>query len=102
MLALPAQAESVRLYWDAALSGGSPLATYVVVWGTSPGVYTQSQVVPATQLTAEILNLSPGVPRYFAVRAVDTTGTPSGYSNELLVILPATVGTVTRVRVPRP
>ncbi len=81
-----AVAGSVRLYWDA--NTEQDLAGYVLVWGSSPGVYTQSATLAPDAVTHEVTSLPDGT-WYFAIRAFNTTGLHSGYSNEVQVVIAA-------------
>jgi hypothetical protein len=83
-------AGSVRLSWDA--NSEPDLAGYVLVWGTTSGLYTQSLTVAPTVATQEVTNLGGGT-YYFAVRAFNTAGQHSAYSNELVVVVASTVST---------
>lgn len=69
---------------------GSPLtdlAGYVVYWGTQSGNYTGSHRIDSASVTEWEIDLPPG--RYFfALTAVDADGMESGYSNELLKVIP--------------
>ena len=76
-----AAAGTVRLAWNA--NTEADLARYVLVWGTSSGVYTQSLDVAAATPSAEVSGLTDGT-YYFAVRAVNDSGAFSGYSNEVV------------------
>jgi len=63
---------------------GSPLtnlAGYKIYWGTAPGNYSSSATVMNAGLTAYVVtNLTPNT-YYFAVKAVNSTGTESVFSN---------------------
>ncbi|MBA2353418.1 MAG: IPT/TIG domain-containing protein, partial [Acidobacteria bacterium] len=83
--ATAAAAGSVSLYWDA--NSEPDLAGYVLVYGTAPGVYTQSVSLPASATTHEMTSLADGL-YYFAVRAFSTGGVQSTYSNEVTVSMP--------------
>ena len=84
--ATQAAAGSVRLYWDA--NSEPDLAGYVLVWGSAPGVYTQSLSVAPTVVTHEVTGLAEGT-WYFAIRAVNSTGLQSTPSNEVTVTVGA-------------
>ena len=90
-----AVAGSVRLYWDA--NTEPDLAGYVLVWGSSPGVYTESVTVDAAVVSHEVTSLAAGT-WYFAVRAFNGAGLQSGLSNEVTV----SVGAAVPVPVPVP
>ena len=74
------QAQTVTLAWDA--STGPNLAGYVVSYGTLPGVYT-THINLGVVTTTTITGLNPGQPYFFAVKAVNTSGVESAYSNEV-------------------
>ncbi len=95
-IASPAAAGSVRLYWDP--NPEPDLAGYVLVWGSAPGVYTQSTTVDGTTVSHEVLDLPDGT-WYFAVRAFNAAGLHSTYSNEVVINLTTVVTppTITRV-----
>ena len=78
-----AVAGTVRLAWDA--NTEQNLAGYVLVYGNISRVYTASVTLPASAVTHEV-NLPDGT-YFFAVRAFDTAGVQSGYSNEVRVVL---------------
>ncbi len=79
-----AAAGAVRLYWDP--NSEADLAGYVLVYGSSPGVYTQSVTLGPGAVTHEVTGLGSGT-WYFAIRAFNTAGLHSGYSNEVQVVL---------------
>ena len=79
-----AAASSVQLAWDA--NSEPDLAGYVLVYGTAPGVYTQSVSLAATATTHEVSGLSDGT-YYFAIRAFNAAGLQSAYSNEVAVVV---------------
>ncbi len=87
-LALPASAEQVQLTWDP--NSESDLAGYVVLTGTSSRVYTQSLEVGPGSPTATVAGLAAGATYYFAVRAFNSAGLQSGWSNEVVVTMPGT------------
>ncbi len=70
-------AGQVTLAWDA--SSGS-VAGYKVHYGTSSGVYSSN--INVTNTTATIANLVDGSTYYFAIKAYDSAGNESGFSNE--------------------
>lgn len=74
----PAQ---VTLAWDA---NPDPSVTgYKVHYGTSSGIY--QEVIDTGNVTSwTIPNLSDGIPLYFAVTDYTSSGTESGYSNEVV------------------
>jgi len=58
------------------------------VYGTQPGVYTSTVTVNGTGLvTYTIDNLETGKKYYFAMVSVNTVGTESTYSQEVVVNL---------------
>jgi hypothetical protein len=81
-----AVAGTVRLVWDA--NTEASLAGYVLVYGKTSRVYTTSTTLPASATTHEFT--LPDGTYYFAIRAFDTAGVQSGYSNELRVVLGTT------------
>ena len=83
LLVSPAAAESVRLTWD--LSSGA-VGGYVVLQGTTRGLYTREVRVGATTNTADIGDLTAGTTYYFVVKAVDAAGVLTGPSNEIGVV----------------
>ena len=83
----PALAGSVRLYWDA--NTEPDLAGYILVYGTAPGVYTQSVSLAPTATTHEVAALADGT-YYFAIRAFNAAGLQSGLSNEVTSVVATT------------
>ncbi|HEV8699841.1 MAG TPA: fibronectin type III domain-containing protein [Candidatus Polarisedimenticolia bacterium] len=76
---LPASAASlVRLAWDA--NSESDLAGYRLHYGTSPGVYNQTQEA-GTATSLELWSLDPSTTYYFVVHAFDRAGNESPASN---------------------
>src|SRR6185369_4843535 len=73
-----ALAGSITLAWDP--SPGS--AGYIVVYGTTPGVYPYAVAV-GNHTFATVNGLASGVTYYFAVRAYSTLGDISTVSNEV-------------------
>jgi hypothetical protein len=97
---LPAPAQTpptVRLAWDP--NTEASLAGYELFWGTASGVYTSSKLIPKEAVTTEVTGLTPGVRYYFSIKAYDTEGLRSGFSNVVQVIAPDT-GTVTFITTP--
>jgi hypothetical protein len=85
--AASAQTCTVKLQWD---SNSEPdLAGYTLVWGSASGVYTQSVGLPPTATTHSVV-LPNGV-YFFAIRAFNTAGLQSGYSNEVMTKLDCSV-----------
>ena len=75
----PASAATVvRLAWDA--NSESDLAGYRLHYGTSPGVYNQTQDA-GTATSSEVWNLDPNTTYYFVVHAFDLAGNESPESN---------------------
>ncbi len=77
----PETGGNLRVSWS---SAGAPdnLKNYTVVWGTAPGVYTQS--VNAVNKTAyQLSGLTNGVRYYIAVTATNTSNRTSGFSTEV-------------------
>lgn len=85
--ALSLSAANVTLQWDAS-PDSSMLASYRVNYGTASATKTNVLVVPATNLTATISNLSAGVTYYVTVAAVATNGLASDPSNEVQFTVP--------------
>jgi hypothetical protein len=81
-------APAVQLAWTA--NAEPDLAGYVLVWGTTPGVYSHSVTVAPTAVTHRVSDLSPGT-YYFAVRAFNAAGVHSGYSNEVSAVVTSVV-----------
>lgn len=70
------------LYWDSA-SGAS---TYSLVYGSATGAYTTSLSVGAvTKYKINDLALPTGGTFYMAIKSVDSAGTASSASNELVI-----------------
>jgi hypothetical protein len=95
LIAMPLQAASVRLMWEAPQrnTDGTPLLDltgYHVHLGTAPGVYTQ--VIPTgLETTYEVGDLAPGTTYYSAVTALDVEGNESRVSAELQFVVPGVV-----------
>lgn len=87
-LGMPARAGQVQLAWDPNVE--SDLAGYVVLIGTTSRVYTQSLDVGPASPTATVSGLADATTYYFAVRAFNTSGLQSGWSNEVVVTMPGT------------
>ena len=88
----PAQAAQVQLTWDAPLqANGTPvpnLAGYKLYYGSQSGQY-QTMIPVGMTTTYTVTNLSAGQTSYFAVKAYNTTGTESSFSNEVRVTAPS-------------
>jgi hypothetical protein len=65
----------------------SNVAGYKLYYGLQSGHY-QTVVAVGLTTTYTVKNLSAGQTFYFAVKAYDSTGTESAFSNEISVILP--------------
>lgn len=84
---------SVRISWQPPLTNtdGSTLTDlkgYRIVYGTQTGVYTSSVPVTGTGLaTYTVDNLQSGKKYYFSMVSVNTAGTESDYSPEVVVNL---------------
>lgn len=88
-----ARADSTRFIWDP--NPETDLAGYVLVWGSQSGVYTQSATIaPNVNTYQATYTCTPGSRMYFAIRAFNTSGLHSGYSNEVSVLC----GTTTPVK----
>src|SRR5262249_33957102 len=87
-VATPAQAQQVQLAWDAPVQAdGTPvpnLAGYKLYSGAQSGQY-QTMVPVGLTTTYTVTSLSAGQTYYFAVKAYNTTGTESPFSNEVSV-----------------
>jgi hypothetical protein len=70
---------------------GSPitnLAGYKVMYGSSPGQYSQALSVPVATVTSVAIEaLEAGRTWYFTVKAVNTSGVESDFSNEVSKLL---------------
>ena len=78
-LANPAFAGQVSLAWNAS---SGPVSGYKVYYGTASGNYASNLNVGNTT-TATVASLADGSTYYFAVKAYDSTGNESGFSNEV-------------------
>lgn len=87
-------AHSVTLAWDPSPDSGVGL--YRVHYGTSPGVYTETQDA-GLSMTNTVLGLTGGVTYYFAVTAVGTNQLESDFSNEVSYTPPVTGASNLRV-----
>src|SRR5215510_10454022 len=94
-VATPAQATQVQLAWDAPVQAdGTPvpnLAGYKLYFGSQTGQY-QTTIPVGLTTTYTVTNVSAGQTYYFAVKAYDSTGTESAFSNEVSV----TPGTISQ------
>lgn len=77
LLALPAQAGTIALGWDAV-----PTATsYKLCYGTTPGSYPTCDTATATTWTFG--SMTDCTPYYIAVKACNASGCSAGWSNEV-------------------
>lgn len=77
------------LGWDPVATAN--LAGYRIYWGTSPGMYFQthgSGLSVGNVTTFSVGGLNSGTRYYFAATAQDSTGSESGYSNEVFKDIP--------------
>jgi chitodextrinase len=82
-----AQAETVKLSWDAPADGSA--VSYLVERGTSTGVYTVA--VPVVSGTSfESTGVVAGTRYFFVVRSVNARGERSAPSNEISIVAGAT------------
>lgn len=99
-------APTVRLFWDA--NTEVDLAGYVLVWGVVSGVYLGSSTLGPTEVSYEAPCPS-GTTYVYAIRAFNTAGLHSAYSNEVRVtcgglpvrVVPRALGNVVVVVVRR-
>jgi len=82
------QAQGVTLLWDRAASHTN-LSAYVVKYGVTSGSYTGQMSVVASQTSATVNNLTPGLTYYFVVTAKDTSNVESDPSNQISYTVPA-------------
>jgi Putative Ig domain len=91
-VALPVT-RSVTLNWTPPTQNmdGSPitnLAGYKVMYGSSPGQYSQTLNVPVATLTSVVIeSLEAGRTWYFTVKSLNTSGVESDFSNEVSKLL---------------
>lgn len=71
-------AGQVTLAWDAS---SGPVAGYRLYYGQESGNYT-SAIDAGIQTTYTVVDLQDGVRYYFALKAYDSSGNESGFSNE--------------------
>jgi predicted phage tail protein len=101
-LAATAGNTQVSLSWTAPASdGGSPLASYNVYQGTSPGFSAGTAVGSTTGTSIMVNGLTNGVTYYFVVTAVDANGKMSGSSSEASAE-PTVTAVLTSKKVPKP
>src|SRR5215471_884555 len=93
--ATSAQAAQVQLTWDAPLQADGTsvpnLAGYKLYYGSQSGQY-QTIIPVGLTTTYTVTNVSAGQTSYFAVKAYDSAGTESAFSNEVSV----TPGTISQ------
>jgi hypothetical protein len=92
------QAQGITLFWDRAASHTN-LSAYVVKYGVTGGSYTGQVSVAASQTSATVNNLTPGLTYYFVVMAKDTSNVESDPSNQISYTVPAVNTGTVRVRV---
>lgn len=85
LLSVWAHAASVSLSWNP--NTEIDLAGYKIHYGTASGSYTNSVDV-GNVTTCTIPNLTAGQTYYFAATAYDTSGSESGYSNQVSYTIP--------------
>jgi len=74
-------AATVDLAWDA--NSESDLAGYELHYGTSSGSYTNLKVFGRTATQGSVTGLLEGNTYYFALKAFDSSGNRSGFSNQV-------------------
>jgi hypothetical protein len=79
-LGSPAAAATLTLAWDP--PEDDTVTGYVILYGTSSGVYTASRDV-GDVTSASVTGLADSTRYFFVVRAYDGTGALSGHSNEV-------------------
>ncbi len=79
--------DQVSLMWTPGQSG-MPLASYIILRGSSPSNLAQLKVVPASQTYANDTTVTTGTTYYYAVQAKDTGGNMSPLSGFVSVTTP--------------
>jgi hypothetical protein len=82
-------AGTVELAWDP--NAEADLAGYRLHYGTTSGSYTEMEVISNDRNTWTVTNLTAGTTYYFALKAFDTSGNESGFSNEVSAEVPDSV-----------
>ena len=83
------RAHSVVLRWNAPVpKPGITVASYSVLRGTQPGGPYKPIALGITRLSYTDSNVSNGKTYYYVVRAVDTAGNQSPYSEEASAAIP--------------
>ncbi len=75
-----ANAATLTLAWDR--NNEADIGGYVLYWGTQSGVYTSNSNV-GNVTEKQVTGLADGTIYYFAVKAYNSAGLMSGYSNEV-------------------
>jgi subtilisin family serine protease len=84
---------SIGLSWPVPASGGSPVTSYRVYRGTSPGAEAATPISPGnyTQTTFSDSAVIQGVTYYYQVTAVDSANRESARSSEIVSVAGATI-----------
>ena len=82
-------AEDVTITWDA--NREADLSGYELHYGNDSRKYTESDVVSGNITTHKVKNLNPGQ-YFFALKAFDSFGNVSGFSNEVSYMVRKSVG----------
>ncbi len=86
LAAVPAVAAPVTVTWDP--NPETDIVSYVVHWGTRPGIYTNTGTVSGDVTTWQSPDLLGGRTYYFVLQAVNADGLSSPFSDEASVSLP--------------